>query len=728
MGELSDRELIRVLGPVGPAFFGRFEELREIQRQAIAPIVSGQDVLISSATASGKTEAVLAPMIYRCRQLPMPSAPEIVLLIVAPTRALVNDLYVRLETPLGRLGLTLGRQTSDHRGKSSRPTILITTPESFDSMLVRGGDYTQGRLTSHILEGVRAVFVDEAHLFDCSPRGDQLTWLLERLRRIRGRSGTEATGNTTRLQLCGASATVTDPPGLASRLLGPEAIALVVAGKREIEVHSRSPARAWIPLDRKSTPSELREELYLSEDPDGMLAVGDRLWDALSREGPEQMRKALVFVPTRSMCDRLTSHLSQRLGLRRDILVCGHHGSLARSAREDAEHNFTRTRDAVLVATTTLEVGVDIGDVDLVVLVGAPPSTRSMLQRIGRAGRRIGTTRVLAVPRNHVEQAALASMLMAARDGRLEPETYARRWSVFVQQVASLIAQTRERGRTRKNILSLAETIWPERDGRTANEILDYLVEQRHIVERHARLFLGDSWADAFAATGMHANFDTSSPGWPVVDASTGQVIAHVASPPATGAGIPLGGRIWDAKLSSGEIVLTQSDQKTIGEAFRYSARGGPMSHEYAAHVRRGLGLGEHAAPIWEGEGGPIWWHFGGSSYQEVLRNLFPNLQPLKGFTGIALYGRVKSNSLHSAAQDERSLNQELMAVASHIESTLDLGPYHRYLPDTCRIEVVQSQLDFTRLQNWLNSRDLSALDPSDASQDVINGLFNSSS
>ena len=116
-------------------------------------------------------------------------------------------------------------------------------------------------------------------------------------------------------------------------------------------------------------------------------------------------------------------------------------------------------RDAVLVATTTLEVGVEIGDFDLVVLIGAPPGTRSLLQRIGRAGRRIGSTRVLALPRTAVEQAALASMLIAARDGRLEPEGYARRWSVFVQQAASFVAQGRPRGRKRSHLVELSTNV-----------------------------------------------------------------------------------------------------------------------------------------------------------------------------------------------------------------------------------------------------------------------------
>ena len=123
------------------------------------------------------------------------------------------------------------------------------------------------------------------------------------------------------------------------------------------------------------------------------------IWQALSSDG-HSMRKALAFVPTRRLCDTFSAHLSGALPRRREIEVFAHHGSLSRNRRERAEHGFASARDAVLIATTTLEVGVDIGDVDLVALIGAPPDTRSLLQRIGRAGRRIGRTRVLEMTKD----------------------------------------------------------------------------------------------------------------------------------------------------------------------------------------------------------------------------------------------------------------------------------------------------------------------------------------
>ena len=356
--------------------------------------------------------------------------------------------------------------------------------------------------------------------------------------------------------------------------------------------------------------------------------VERRLWQALSSEDAGTIRKILVFVPTRKLCDTLSAHLSAALPRRRDIQVLAHHGSLDRGRREHAEQTFATARDAVLVATTTLEVGVDIGDVDLVALVGAPPGTRSLLQRIGRAGRRIGRTRLLAVPRTRLERAAFASMLVSTRDGLLEPENHARRWSVSVQQAASFVAQNGRRGRSRADLLDLAQVVWPESPPRTAGEIVDGLVEQGYLEERRDRLFLGEPWADAFdkGSSGMHANLDSSGPGIPVVDAGTGEVIATVAQAPHTNKGLALGGQIWDARHVDGEVLLTPRQPGQPREGFRYAARSAPTGAEFAVHVRRGLGFDDVDAPIVMFEEGPLWLHFGGSAYETALVRLLPSL------------------------------------------------------------------------------------------------------
>lgn len=701
----SDRNLVSALGSVGRAFFGSFQALRDVQRAALPRICKGEDVLVASATASGKTEAVMAPLVARTLERHPVDRTGIRILVIAPTRALVNDLAARLQGPLDRSGLRCGRQTSDHRDKHARPFVLITTPESLDSMLVRDGRLTGGRMTDHLLADVSAVFMDEAHLFDGTARGDQLCWLLGRLRRVRRLRGESVVSGPTGLQICAGSATVSDPDGLARRLLGPSAVAVKVAGTREVEVFGPSDDAGWFSLAPSMDVAGLRDSLEIAP-PEGFAqTVERRIWRALS--GALPMRKALVFAPTRRLVDTLSAQLTNTLRQHRDLEVLAHHGSLERPRRERAEAVFAEASDAVLVATTTLEVGIDIGDVDLVALVGAPAGTRSLLQRIGRAGRRIGRTRVLALPRTPVERAALASMLISARDGRLEPERYARRWSVFVQQAASFVAQGRPRGRKRSDLLELAEDVWPEDVAGTVDAIVERLLDEEQLVEERGRLSLGEAWADLFdtGGRGMHANLDSPGLEVPVVDASTGEVVARVAERPDDQEGLALGGQRWDVEMVKGELLLKQREPGAVREGFRYAVKRAPVGHEYAMHVRRGLGMGERDAPLIELPCGLVWLHFGGAEYQVVLCELLPALRPIGALSGLGV--SVDSGGALATGLDvsEDALRRAVEDRFEALERVLAVGPYQRRLPEACRRDVVAALMDVPAFRGWLQNR-----------------------
>ena len=706
----DDRKIVKSLGAVGTAFFGSFRELRDIQRRAIPPIRLGRDVLVTSATASGKTEAILAPLVARTLKQVPGAAPRVRILLIAPTRALVNDLTARIEGPLNRLGITCGRQTSDRRDKYKSPFVLVTTPESFDSMIVRDGRLEGGLVVDHLLAGVIGVFVDEAHLFDGTARGDQLSWLLGRLRRLRRLAEVGKTRSASCvLQICAGTATVDDPADLARRLVGPDAEIVRIEGTRDIEVLGPLAAPKWFRLEPRMRIDALRDRLEtVSVSELGKLAAR-RIWQALASDG-NAVRKVLVFVPTRSLCDTLSDDLSGALSRRRDLVVLAHHGSLSRNRRQEAEHRFARTRDAVMVATTTLEVGVDIGDVDMVALVGAPPDTRSLLQRIGRAGRRIGHTRLLALPRTEIERVALASLLLSARDGALEPRPYARRWSVFVQQTASFVAQGLPRGRRYSDLLDLAGDVWPEQPPGMARSIAECLVQSEFLVEAQGRLALGEPWADAFddGGRGMHANLDSSGGGVPVVDSSTGVVIAHVAQRPSEHRDLSLAGQRWDVQnAAGGEILLKAKDASGGARAgFRYAARSAPTGQAYAAHVRRGLGLDERDAPLLDTSQGMILLHFGGSGYQTLLCALVPDIRPVAGLAGLAVVDSPVDSALfiELAAREDR-LRHAVDAHFEALESIASTGPFQRYLPEDCRRRVVAELMDIHGLQRWLRTR-----------------------
>jgi ATP-dependent helicase Lhr and Lhr-like helicase len=493
-------------------------------------------------------------------------------------------------------------------------------------------------------------------------------------------------------------------------------MAIRVTGARDVEILGPSEESGWFPLKSSISISTLYERFEVIPSANLGESAERRLWQALSCADLERTRKVLVFVPTRNLCDKLSAHLSATLQRRRDIRVLAHHGSLDRSRREYAEQTFASARDAVLVATTTLEVGVDIGDVDLVTLVGAPPGTRSLLQRIGRAGRRIGRTRVLALPRSALERAALASMLVSARDGTLEPESYARRWSVFVQQAGSFVAQARFRGRRLGDLLELADDVWPETPSRTAQEVLQELLDSDYLGERMGRLTLGEPWADAFdrGLGGMHANLESSATGIPVVDSGTGEVIAHVAGRPTVDTGLALGGQVWDVRYVDGEVLLSPRISNQVRDGFRYATRSAPTGLEYAVHVRRGLGFVDADAPIVPFGEDRIWLHFGGSAYQADLVSLIPSLRPVSGLAGLAVVGEPSKEQLDKLASQKGLLLETIESLVDSIESTLAPGPYHRYLPEACRKRVTVDLFNLPQFRSWLGSRDVWTIRPDD--------------
>ena len=215
--EVTDPPQIRMaLRHTWSTFFARHGSLTPVQQQAIPPILAGSNTLVIAPTASGKTESVVAPLLERhvlgtaARQS---AGAELRILYICPTRALVRDLYERLAPSLEHLGVALSMKSGDTGPVSTRqpPTVLITTPESTDSLLTRA---------PRLFAPLRAIVLDEIHLFDNSPRGDHLRCLLRRIEQIRRYHQRETQADPPiPLQRIALSATILDPAGVAGRYL-----------------------------------------------------------------------------------------------------------------------------------------------------------------------------------------------------------------------------------------------------------------------------------------------------------------------------------------------------------------------------------------------------------------------------------------------------------------------------------------------------------------------------
>lgn len=699
----DDRSLVKALGRVGPVFFRAFSELRPSQRAAIPPVLAGCNILLACPTASGKTEALFAPLIARVLES-RSGTDQIKVLAIAPTRALVNDLHARLARTLEELGIDCGRQTSDHRLGAKLPFLVITTPESLDSMLARRTLYgTDGKPEGHLLQGVQAVFIDEAHLFDNTARGDQLLWLLARLRRLKQVAGAPA-GHPPFIQVCAASATVSSPEHLALRLLGPGSTVVTVPGGRELLVYDDSAIDPWSPISDEDTVDTVVARVAISEAGASLDSLADLVWQAMSRDEARPVRKMLVFVPSRSLCDELSSVLRHFLQSRRQVAVFAHHGSLDKVVREAAEHGFSTTRDALLVATSTLEVGVDIGDVDVVVLVGPPADTNGLLQRIGRSGRRLGITRVVALARSAMDRFAMASMLLAARDGLCDPIRYGRRWSVCVQQIASFIRQGPSAGRRISDVADLAGQVWPDDGAQGAQLVLDHLIEQGLLESGHGgRVCFAEAWQLVWDGMGMHGNIDGAAAGTPVVDAVTGETLAHIPAGSRVPDRISIAGADWTVKQGGGEILLQSTDLRGSQGSIRYGSRKGPVARAFARHLALGLGLTDRDMVCYSHGGESLVFHFGGSVYERVLGAL-TGARPAPGLGGIAVRGLLR-HDLQELCSDSRRVEAVLMSCLDDSPSLVAPGPMHRLLPVSLRSSTLRELMPTDDFLDWVQTR-----------------------
>ena len=393
-------------------FTDQFGVPTEAQAQAWQAIRSGRHTLISAPTGSGKTLAAFYAAIDEILQrgLKRQLSPGVQILYVSPLKALSNDIHKNLETPLAGIAANLKRsgqapvditiavRTGDtpasERQKMAKkpPHILVTTPESLYLLLTSAS----GRA---MLANVSTLIVDEIHAMLGDKRGSHLALSIERLQRlVLQNSGQQ-------LQRVGLSATQRPIEMVAKYLVGNSNCSdakvdceIVDAGfRRALDIRLEVPSS---PLSALMS-NEVWEELY------------KRLVELITEH-----ETTLVFVNTRRLSERLALALSERLG---EDAVCSHHGSMSKELRFDAEQRLKTGQLKVLVATASMELGIDIGSVDLVVQFSSPKSIATFLQRVGRSGHSIhGTPKGILFPLTRDDLVESAALLHSIREGELD--------------------------------------------------------------------------------------------------------------------------------------------------------------------------------------------------------------------------------------------------------------------------------------------------------------------
>ena len=664
-------------------FFSRFGRLTEVQEKTIPEIMSGKDVLVVSPAASGKTEAVVAPMIEKALQK---GPNRFAIIYISPTRALVNDLYRRLVDPVIYLDLKIDRKTGDYPTIKEKdlPFILLTTPESFDSMLCRH---------PKIFANLSGVILDELHLLNNTPRGDQLRVLLTRLERLRKSIGqTDPKGSLrasawqSPLNYTALSATVDDLTMANLYFPNLDNISVVcVKQSREIDYELISGHNDFIPK-------------------------------LLNHFIEKDFRKILWFFNARSLAEGFLQTLKHQ---RCPYPVWVHHSSLARKEREQIEHLMTSEPRGILCATSTLELGIDIGDVDCVVQYRPPFNISSLLQRIGRGNRKQNYLYAIGIYTSIIDKILFELFFECAKAGTLFEHTYSPSLSILPQQIFSYAFQRRRIGLTTEAIANITENYLNETP-EIKTEIFNYLIAQDYLKPTKSGVYFLTNKLEKKVEYGkIHSNIQEKSFGsYSVYNAESGTFLGQVYY---LSERFILGGKAY-------ELLRVEEKERRAFVRFLKDASG-------TTKVFEGTGtIGYHykMIPIFLKklfpkyantiQGFPYFIenkqvhiiHLLGGLYTYILKNALTKEDvKITDVSGLMfIFPQPKSGPIYFPMPAESSIREVIEENLLKLEDNLGSGAFFRFLPKSLQVEDHYRALDIRGLLDFIKSQKLTELEP----------------
>ncbi len=399
-------------------FLTRFEDFTEIQKLSMGPIEQGEDCIISAPTGSGKTEAAILPVLNRL--LKSQEKAGIAAIYVTPLRALNRDLVKRLEWLSCELGIGIEARHGDTAQSQRRkqvlnpPQMLVTTPETIQNLFMSRG-------LRDSLKNLRFVIVDELHELYYNKRGAQLSVALERMAELSGG-----------FQRIGISATIGDVDEAARFLFAGGKYRLISASERK-----RMDLEVEMPLRAAQDDKQFRLAFGLDAPAYARILRVEEL--------VRSSRAAIVFANTRQAVESLGSKLIVLEKGSGGIEIGIHHSSIDKEERIAVENSFKRGEIKALVATSSLELGMDIGSVDLVVQYGSPRQATRLVQRVGRGGHRLLAMSIGKVI-VHSELDCIEAVAISERalEGRLERHSVERNaLDVLANQICAMAMEYR---------------------------------------------------------------------------------------------------------------------------------------------------------------------------------------------------------------------------------------------------------------------------------------------
>lgn len=531
--------------------------LRPLQEATIQPVLDGEHAILLAPTAGGKTEAAIFPIFSR---MLTDNWNGLSVLYICPIKALLNNLEERLSYYghlLGRsVGVWHGDVSASRKAKiiADPPDILLTTPESLEVMLVSGRIEHQS-----FFANIRSVVIDEVHAFAGDDRGWHLLSVLERISVVAGRE----------LQRLGLSATVGNPEELC------EWLASSCQSKRSVI----------------NPPADNNVSTDVQVDWVGSVTNAAIVISRLHRG-----EKRLVFVDSRPRVEELAMEL-RRLG----VATYVSHSCLSLDERSSAEEAFSQGSDCVIVATSTLELGIDVGDLDRVIQIDAPFTVASFLQRIGRTGRRAGSSRncLFLATKEDAFLRALA-LLKLWEEGFVEAiEPPARPMHIYAQQTMALSLQ--EQGLIAQDITKWVGAMpgFSAIADEDKNQVIDYMLSTGVLHSDSGILGIGRTGEKAFGQKNFMELFSVfTSP--PMVKVFHGkQELGEVhqltfAVKDEGPALLTLGGRSWQTKYIDWPRKKAYVEPTDMRGRSQWLSAGQPMHYEMCQAIAQVLSSEEN--------------------------------------------------------------------------------------------------------------------------------------